>query len=224
MSIRQKTIFLLSITLVVLIVDQLVKVWIKTDFEPYQTQTLVSGFIELHFIENRGMAFGTELGSGLWAKYALTAFRLVVIIGIGFYLVKVVKNKTTNLIFLLSMALVFAGATGNLIDGLFYDYFFDLDDRFRTNWKLSYNENNDIFFQDHLRDTGFMLGSVVDMFRFTTRWPSWMPLNLGGQEIFPAIWNVADFSISCGIGLLLLKYKKFFGKKNEKATSEQTPV
>ncbi len=220
---RSQTLIVFGTILLVLIIDQIIKFWIKNSFEPYQSQTLVSGFIELHFIENRGMAFGTEFGSGIWAKYALSIFRLAAIIGIGFYIRKIISEKEIKLTFLIAISLVFAGATGNLIDGAFYDYVFELDNRFRTNWIMEYNENNDVFFPDKLRETGFMLGSVVDMFRFTTRWPSWMPFGLGSTEIFPAIWNVADFSISIGVGLLILKYRKYFGKKTPDSDTQEAP-
>ncbi len=215
LSTSQKSILVIGIVLLILLIDQVFKIWIKTHFNPYETRTLIDGFIELHFIENRGMAFGTEFGAGIWAKYALSTFRLLAIIGIGYYVRKVILSGQHNLLFLVAIALVFAGATGNLIDGMFYDFYFDLDERFRTNWVMEYNADNDVYFPDKLRETGFMLGSVVDMMRFTVTWPQKMPFGLGGEEIFPPIWNIADFSISCGVGLLILKYRKNFGQKNK---------
>lgn len=166
------------------------------------------------------MAFGTEFGAGIWAKYALSTFRLLAIIGIGYYLRKIILHQNSSFLFLLSIVLIFAGATGNLIDGMFYDYAFDLDTNFLTNWSRTFDENNGVFLPDQIRETGFMLGSVVDMFRFTVTWPSWMPFGLGGEEIFPPIWNVADFSISCGVGLLLLRYRKNFGNEKHTASSK----
>lgn len=224
MTKQQQSIFAVSSIILILLVDQLVKIWIKTNFSPYHTKTLVEGFIELHFIENRGMAFGTEFGSGIWAKYALSTFRLAAIIGIGYYLRKIIINEKPNFLFLLSIILIFAGATGNLIDGMFYDYAFELDTNFLTNWSRVYDENNDVYLPDQLRKSGFMLGSVVDMFRFTVRWPDAMPFGLGGEEIFPPIWNVADFSISCGVALLLLRYRKNFGSKNEPDNSQEIAI
>ena len=222
MTKRQQSLFAISSIILILLLDQLVKIWIKTNFSPYQTKTLISGFIEIHFIENRGMAFGTEFGAGIWAKYALSTFRLIAIIGIGYYLRKIILYQKPSFLFLLSIILIFAGATGNLIDGMFYDYAFDLDSNFLTNWSRIYDENNDVYLPDNLRPTGFMLGSVVDMFRFTVTWPQWMPFGLGGSEIFPPIWNVADFSISCGVGLLLLRYRKNFGSNQESGGAEST--
>ncbi len=206
--------------LIVLALDQIIKIWVKMSLAPYESVDLISGFIELHFIENRGMAFGTEFGDGIWAKYALTLFRLAAITGIAIYIRRILKDKSTSFTFLIAIGLVFAGATGNLIDGMFYDFFFELDPNFKTNWISTYNADNDVFFPEKLRQTGFLLGSVVDMFRFTATWPSWMPFDLGGEEIFPPIWNVADFSISFGVGLLILRYRKFFGKQTTKSDSE----
>lgn len=221
MTKKQQSSFAIASILLILLIDQWVKIWVKTSFNPYQTVELVNGFIELHFIENRGMAFGTEFGAGIWAKYALSVFRLLAIIGIGYYLRKVILTQKPNFSFLLAIVLIFAGATGNLIDGMFYDYAFELDKDFLTNWTRVYDENNDVYLPDQIRETGFMLGSVVDMFRFTVTWPSWMPFGLNDQEIFPPIWNIADFSISCGVGLLLLKYRKNLGKgKDETQASE----
>ncbi|MDX1349688.1 MAG: signal peptidase II [Putridiphycobacter sp.] len=220
MTKKQQSLFAISSIFVILLIDQLVKIWIKTNFSPYQTETLIPGFLELHFIENRGMAFGTEFGAGIWAKYALSTFRLLAIIGIGYYLRKIILHQNSSFLFLLSIVLIFAGATGNLIDGMFYDYAFDLDTNFLTNWSRTFDENNGVFLPDQIRETGFMLGSVVDMFRFTVTWPSWMPFGLGGEEIFPPIWNVADFSISCGVGLLLLRYRKNFGNEKHTASSK----
>ena len=222
MTKKQKTLFAVGSIIAILLIDQLVKIWIKTSFNPYQTETLIPGFLELHFIENRGMAFGTEFGAGIWAKYALSVFRLVAIIGIGYYLRKIILTQKPTFSFLLSIILIFAGATGNLIDGMFYDYVFDLDTNFLTNWTRVYDENNQVYLPDQIRETGFMLGSVVDMFRFTVTWPSWMPFGLGGEEIFPPIWNVADFSISFGVGLLLLRYRKNFSKEKEISKEKET--
>jgi len=220
LSTKQKTFVLIGTITIILAIDQIVKIWVKNTMEPYKGVELIPGFIELYFIENRGMAFGTEFGSGVWAKYALSLFRLIAIIGIGIYIRKVIIEKKTNFLFLIAMALVFAGATGNLIDGMIYDYIFDLDGHLKTNWVTVYNDNNDVYFPEKLRETGFMLGSVVDMFRFTVVWPSWMPFKLAGEEIFPPIWNVADFSISLGVGFLILKYRKFFGKRKNVASLE----
>lgn len=183
--------------------------------EAHETIPVVKGFFQLYYIENRGMAFGTTLGAGAIGKYALSLFRLGAIIAIGIYIRRTVLDKTSSKGLIIALGLIFAGATGNLIDGLFYDYIFDIDPNVAWNYAIDSNDKfvTDQFGSPVLRPNGFLLGSVVDMFQFTMTWPSWMPFGLAGQEVFGAIWNVADFSISVGVGLIILRYKTFFKKK-----------
>ena len=200
----------------VLLIDQLVKIYIKTQFVPHEQVPIIDGFFQFYYIENRGMAFGTTLGAGIWAKYALSIFRLLAIIGIGYYIRKLLSEKDTSLGMLLSVGLIFAGAAGNLIDGMFYDFIWDLDPNISWNWEIDGN-NSWVIGQDGnpvLRPHGFLLGSVVDMFQFTLTWPSWMPFDLAGKEIFGAIWNVADGAITLGVAIIIIRYRTFFRKSN----------
>lgn len=196
---------------------------------PNESISIVDGFFQLYYTENKGMAFGATLGGGVWAKYALSFFRLGAIIGIGWYLRKLILENQSPKGLLIAVGLVFAGATGNLIDGICYDLIWDFDPTIGWNWA---RDSNDNFIIDQttgelvMRPHGFMLGSVVDMFQFTTTYPSWFPsinLNLPsflggrnlidiypGKEIFGAIWNLADLSISVGVGLIIFRYRKFF--------------
>lgn len=201
----------------ILFLDQVVKIWIKTNLYPHETIGVIDGFFQLYYIENRGMAFGTTLGAGAGAKYALSIFRLIAIIGIGYYLYKHLRTPQTHKGLIFAMALIFAGATGNLIDGMFYDFIFPLDPNVAWNWAIDGNENFviDEFGHPEMRPNGFLLGSVVDMFQFTLKWPSWMPFNLAGKEIFGAIWNVADAAISTGVGLIIVRYRTYFKKENK---------
>jgi len=218
---KKKSIIVIAIIIIVLLVDQLVKIWVKTNFAINESRPIIPGFIQFFYIENPGMAFGTTLGDGVWAKYALSVFRFGAIIGIAIYIRKLIKENQVNMAFLITIALIFAGATGNLIDGMFYDYSFDVgvDPSISSNWVL--NEfNMPIYGPDGeivLRKSGFLLGSVVDMFQFTVKWPSWMPFGLGNTEIFSPIWNVADASISLGVIMIALRYRKFFKKEDEKS-------
>jgi len=199
-----------------LIVDQLVKIWIKTDFQIEESRDLIPDFIQFYFIENRGMAFGTTLGDGIWPKYILSIFRFGAIIGIAIYLRNLIVQNKEKLPFLITISLIFAGAAGNLIDGVFYDSYFGIDPSIRTNWMINefgfpiYDETGNIT----LRQGGYLLGSVVDMFQFTVKWPSWTPFGYAGTDVFPFIFNVADFAISVGVGIIILRYRKFF-KKDE---------
>jgi signal peptidase II len=219
--VRKKLLYVFLLVSILLIFDQLMKLYIKTSFEPGQTRALVGDWFVLHYIENPGMAFGTTFGSGIWHKLALSIFRLIAIGFIVYYLVKQAK-KGASLEFLLVFGLILAGATGNLIDSMFYDYFFTLNpcDTFNqlsgsgikgvcTDYGFNYPVE--------LRHQGFMLGSVVDMFQFNVNWPKWVP-GVGGEQIFPAIWNVADASISTGVILILIRQRVYFPKK--KVTEE----
>ena len=215
---RKKLLYVFLLVSALLIVDQLMKIYIKSSFEPGQTKALFGDWFVLHYIENPGMAFGTTFGSGIWHKLALSIFRLIAIGFIVYYLVKQAR-KGAPLEFLLVFGLILAGATGNLIDSMFYDYFFTLNPCDSFN-QLSGSGIKGICtdygfkYPVELRHQGFMLGSVVDMFQFNVNWPKWMPF-VGGEQIFPAIWNVADASISTGVILILIRQKVYFPKKKE---------
>ncbi len=219
---RKKLLYVFLLVAALLIVDQLMKIYIKSSFEPGQTKAFFGDWFVLHYIENPGMAFGTTFGSGIWHKLALSIFRLIAIGFIVYYLVKQAR-KGASLEFLLVFGLILAGATGNLIDSMFYDYFFTLNPCDSFN-QLSGSGIKGICtdygfkYPVELRHQGFMLGSVVDMFQFNVNWPKWMPF-VGGEQIFPAIWNVADASISTGVILILIRQKVYFPKKKE---SEET--
>jgi signal peptidase II len=184
--------------LLVLIIDQWLKLWIKSSF-PIQDQIDDFGFMELLFIENKGMAFGWELG-GNWGKLILSTFRVFAIIGIGFVIRNLIANKAHKGL-LITVSLVFAGALGNLLDSAFYGLFFTASDFGTTAEFMS-------------ADGGyapFMMGKVVDMLHFTVTWPEWMPFGFGGYEVFPPIFNVADMAVSGGVIAMLVFNKTFFG-------------
>lgn len=201
----------------VLLLDQLVKIWVKTSFEPKQTQALVDGFLQLYYVENRGMAFGTTFGNGIAAKLCLSIFRIVAITAITLYLRKIIKERKMPFGFIVAISLVLAGAAGNVIDSMFYDFIFEVDVHNPWNWVEDSNGYWEITDggKPVIRPQGFLLASVVDMFQFTVTWPSWMPEGWAGTEIFGAIWNVADFSISCGVIWILVRYRYFFKKHSE---------
>lgn len=199
----------LIITGVVLFFDQIIKIWIKTSFYYGEDMPLLGDYFQLLFIENNGMAFGMELG-GNWGKLVLSTFRIVAVGGIAYYIYTLVKEKASPYM-VFAMSLILAGALGNIIDSIFYGKMFSAS----TANQLA------VMFPEGGGYAGWMHGRVVDMFHFTGRWPSWVP-KLGGDMIFPAIWNLADASITIGVGVIIVFYKKVFGNEKEAPKTENT--
>ena len=204
-----------AIFLIVLIilVDQSLKIWIKTSY-PFGHVTNVMGisWFQLHFIENKGMAWGWEFG-GEWGKMILTLFRLAAVIFGTWYLGKIVKHQYSKG-FIICAALIYAGALGNLLDSMFYGLLFE---------ESEYSHVARIFPAHGY--AGFLHGRVVDMLYFPmvrSHFPSWFPF-VGGDdfEFFSPIFNIADASISTGVITLLLFQKRFFKKNSNK---ENHPV
>jgi signal peptidase II len=191
------------IIVTVLIIDQLLKIWIKTHMFLGQ-EFKITGWFIIHFTENNGMAFGFELGDGNQAKLFLSLFRLLAIGAIGYYLYSLVrKNAPVGLIVCIS--LILAGAIGNMIDSAFYGMIFN----------ESYYQVARMFPPEG-GYAGFLQGKVVDMFYFPiiqTTLPSWIPF-WGGQEFvfFRPVFNIADSAITVGVITLLIFQKKFFPK------------
>lgn len=211
-TLRKGAILTFSIVLLVLILDQWMKYYIKSTYSPGEMHSLIGDWFILEYIENQGMAFGTTFGSSIWSKLALSIFRIFAILGIGYYWFKQAK-KGSPLVFHLGIALVLAGAAGNLIDSMFYDYLFPYDPCMPFN-HLDGSGNLyecPLFGEIEVKHKGFLLGNVVDMFKFHAYWPEWMPL-ISGKEVFPAIWNLADGSITVGVVVVLFNQKAFFTK------------
>jgi signal peptidase II len=191
------------IIIAVLLIDQLLKIWVKTHMYLGQEFKITDWFI-IHFTENRGMAFGFELGDGDYAKLFLSLFRMAAIGAIGYYLYTLIrKNAPVGLIVCIS--LIFAGAIGNMIDSAFYGLIFN----------ESYYQVAQMFPPEG-GYAGFLHGKVVDMFYFPiiqTTLPAWIPF-WGGQEFvfFRPVFNIADSSITIGVITLLIFQKKFFPK------------
>lgn len=198
----KKAVFVIFI---VLLIDQISKIYIKTHFFLGEEINILGlDWARLRFVENNGMAWGFEFG-GKSGKLFLTLFRLVAISGIGYWLWSSVKEKSHKLL-TFAIALIFAGAFGNIIDSTFYGLIFDAPN----------GRGLATLFADDTYETLFH-GRVVDMFYFPFiedgHFPSWMPV-IGGERFtfFNAIFNVADFAISCGVGILLVFNKRVFPK------------
>ena len=209
---KKKILVVSLLVLTILLADQLVKIYVKLNFNYGESFPLIGDWFIAEYIENQGMAFGTSFGSQAWHKLALSLFRVAAITGLCYYWIKQLKTGA-SMEYLIALGLVFAGATGNLIDSMFYDFAFDYDPCAYGNiLEGSGNVVDCGWGEQETKNTGFLFGNVVDMFKFHATWPTWIPW-LGGGSVFPAIWNIADAAITSGVILIFIRQKKYFPKK-----------
>ena len=193
-----KKIFFTSFIL--LLLDQTLKIWIKTSFFLGEEYKIFDWFI-IHFTENNGMAFGIEFG-GYTGKKILTLFRIIVV-GVGIMCIFNLTKKRISDGALIALGLIIGGAIGNIIDSSFYGIIFN----------ESYN-NVASFMPNGGGYSSFLHGKVVDMFYFplmNSHFPSWLPI-WGGEHFifFRPVFNIADAGISVGIFMIFLFYRKEF--------------
>ncbi len=197
----KKSIFII---LIILIIDQLSKIYIKTHFAIGESVEVFSWF-KIHFVENEGMAWGKKL-PGEYGKLILSLFRIVAIFGIGYWLWDSIQKKLPNLL-ILCISLIFAGALGNILDSIFYGIFFD-----HSNGQIA------SFMPENGGYAKVFYGKVVDMLYFPLFdgfFPTWIP-GIGGKyfSFFDPVFNIADSAISIAVMLLIAFNKKVFPKEN----------
>jgi len=176
----------LIIIFLVLIADQVLKTWIKTNMFMGQEFKIIGNWFIIHFTENNGMAFGLEFG-GEFGKLALSLFRIAAVAGIGYGLHYLIQKKYHRGL-ILNVALIFSGALGNIIDSVLYGKIYGY--------------------------AGWFHGRVVDMFYFPIwegHFPTWFPI-WGGEDFifFRPVFNIADAAISVGVIIILLFQKTYF--------------
>ena len=197
----------LIIIFLVLLIDQVLKIWVKTTMTMGESHTVFANWFLIHFTENEGMAFGMKLG-GSSGKLILSIFRIIAVILIGWWLYRVTKNNG-NPGLVICISLIMAGAMGNILDSAFYG--------------LIFNESTYMQVAQIIPEgggyAGFLHGKVVDMLYFPlieSRYPAWIPF-VGGDEFifFRPVFNIADSSITTGVFMLIVFQKKFFKKEEE---------
>ena len=213
---KQKTVTAIVIMLAIIVVDQLIKIYIKTHFVLRESYEVASWFY-LSFIENNGMAYGMEIGS----KLLLTSFRIVAVGVFGWFLFSRIRKGEAPWLFVVNMAMIVAGAVGNIIDCVFYGRWFTSSVGRVAQWADE---------AAGLMPAGeWLQGRVVDMFYFplirfdwpesfpstgeavswlgqTFPWPNWLPTSDEPFMFFKPVFNFADAAISVGVAMLLLAY------------------
>jgi len=197
------------IVIAVLIIDQIIKILVKTNMYWHESIRITDWFY-IYFTENNGMAFGMEI----FDKLFLTCFRLIASVGIAYLLYRFVKrNLKTG--FIVCVALILAGALGNIIDCVFYGTLFSESTHSQIASFVPMGEGYSEWFY----------GKVVDMFYFPiieTNWPEWMPFVGGNHFIFfSPIFNFADAAISCGIIAIILFYGKYLNNNFDKPEKQE---
>jgi signal peptidase II len=194
----------LLIIIPIILIDQVLKIWIKTSMHLGEEYNLFGNWGLIHFIENNGMAFGMEF-AGETGKVILTLFRIIAVAALAWYINKLVKRKA-NFGLILSFSLIFTGALGNIIDSVFYGILFSESTFFQVA----------SFMPEGGGYANLLHGKVVDMFYFPiieSYYPDWVPF-LGGKDFifFRPVFNIADSTITIGVAILILFQRKFLSK------------
>lgn len=209
------------ISFLILFADQISKIWVKTHMNLGEEFSVIGDWFIIHFTENPGMAFGMEFGGDI-GKIALSSFRILAVIGLTYYIFKLVKDKAPNGV-VYSFSLILAGALGNILDSALYGVIFDSGTTFNepaSSW-MGYYGVSVIDFSGY---SAPLTGCVVDMLYFPLlegNFPSWTPI-VGGDyfQFFRPVFNIADVAISVGVGMIIIFQRKFFMEEEDKTVED----
>ncbi|MCM1501460.1 MAG: lipoprotein signal peptidase [Bacteroidales bacterium] len=195
--------WLLALGVLLVVVDQVIKVLVKTNMTLGESIHVFGNWFQIYFIENEGMAFGMKFG-GMTGKFLLSLFRIGLFGGLVYWISKLLKKPDTPTGVVVGLAMIAAGALGNIFDCFFYGLIFSES----TPWTVASFGGS---------YAPFMFGKVVDMFYFPiidTTFPDWMPL-IGGNpfRFFAPVFNFADSCVTCGALYLLFFQYRFFAKE-----------
>lgn len=193
-KLKNRCLIVLFSVVIAIVADQAIKIAVKTGMPLGGGFSVLGDWFQIRFVENNGMAFGMEL----FNKVFLTSFRIVAVCFLVYVLYKLVRNRKYPVGFLFSVAMILAGAIGNIIDCLFYGEIFSSSYGQVAHF-VPWGEGYGSFFE----------GRVVDMFYFPLfTWPEWIPL-IGGDIFFSPVFNFADACISCSVFAIILFYRKY---------------
>lgn len=204
------------LVLVVLLLDQGLKIWVKTNMGYGEEIMLIGDWARLHFTENPGMAFGLELPEP-FGKLILSLFRIVAVGGLIYYL-RLLQKEGASLGLLASFALILAGAIGNILDSAFYGLIFSASGYHHTGLATMFPEAGGY--------AGFLYGKVVDMLYFPMfrgHFPDWFPFWSGQPYLFfRPVFNIADVAITTGVISIIVFHRSFFTAEEENTTTDAT--
>lgn len=200
----KRAVIAIAVVLFILLIDQLLKIWVKTNMTLGESIPMFGDWFNIYFTENKGMAFGLEFGQADIWKLLLSLFRIVAVFAISWFIYKLIRKSEAPVALIICISMILAGALGNIIDSAIYGLIFSESTPFQAA----------TMFPEGGGYERFLHGKVVDMLQVRLlegRFPDWLPF-WGGDDFlfFRPIFNVADSAITTGVAIILVFQKRFF--------------